>query len=292
VPITLKIILIKAIINFYMDFKNQKSVTPSQRHLVQLNLSHLNKKPVIKNKLKGLVKANGRNHSGKITVFHKGGGHKKRYRIISFNRSNESIGIAISIEYDPNRNANIASIFDFMSGNFFYIISPEELEKGDIIKSGLNIELSLGNSLPLSKIPEGSLIYNVSIKKYNPSILTRSAGTFAIYKEKKKDDATIVLSSGKQIEVSVECFATIGVVSNGAILQTQLGKAGRARWLNRRPTVRGVAMNPIDHPHGGGEGRKSGKGKTPWGKTSKKGPICNKNKLNFLENSESLKVNE
>jgi len=261
-----------------MKFKNQKPTTPSQRHLIQLNNKHLVKKPLIKKKLTKLINSGGRNNSGKITVRHKGGGHKKKYRQIEFNRKYESIGLTYGIEYDPNRNANIASIYNTSTNDFFYILAPKNLKTGDIVKSGSNIETKLGNSLPISKIPIGSLIHNISQKPLKPAQLSRAAGTFSRLKEKTLNYAKIELSSGKQIIISPNCYATIGVVSNELILLTQKGKAGRSRWLNKRPTVRGVAMNPVDHPHGGGEGKKSGKGKTPWGKPTKKGKVIHSNK--------------
>jgi len=256
-----------------MKFKKQKPLTPSQRHLIQLNTTHLLKKPLIKKKIKGLLNSSGRNNSGKITVRHKGGGHKKRYRQLEFNRKFESIGITCGIEYDPNRNANIASIYNFSSSTFFYILAPKNLKTGDIIKSGPNIETKLGNSLPISEIPIGSLIHNVAPKPFKPSKISRAAGTFSRLKEKTLKYAKVELSSGEHIILSPKCYATVGTVSNELTLLTQKGKAGRSRWMNKRPTVRGVAMNPVDHPHGGGEGKKSGKGKTPWGKTTKHGKI-------------------
>jgi large subunit ribosomal protein L2 len=261
-----------------MKLKNKKPFTSSQRHLIQLNNHYLEKKPMIKTKLKGLINSGGRNNYGKITVYHKGGGHKKRYRTIKFNRSNESSGITLSIEYDPNRNSNIASIYDFTLNKFFYIISPKNLKIGDIVKSGSNIETKLGNSLPISEIPIGSLIHNISTSTFKPATIARAAGTFAQLKEKSLEKVKIELSSGRYIGISPKCYASIGVVSNELSFLTQLGKAGRARWLNKKPTVRGVAMNPIDHPHGGGEGKKSGKGKTPWGKPVKQGRTGNPKK--------------
>jgi large subunit ribosomal protein L2 len=249
-----------------MKLKNQKPLTSSQRHLIKLDTKHLKSKPTLKSQLKGKNISHGRNNSGKITVFHKGGGHKKKYRNINFKRFYESTGITISIEYDPNRNSNIAAVYDLNRKNFFYMIAPKNLKIGDIVKSGLNIEAKLGNSLPIIEIPVGSLIHNVSPKIAGPATISRAAGTFSQLKEKSLDYAKIQLSSGEQRLISSQCYATIGIVSNELSFLSKLGKAGRSRWLNVRPTVRGVAMNPIDHPHGGGEGKKSGKGKTPWGK--------------------------
>lgn len=254
-----------------MKFKTKKPITPSQRHLIQLNTKYLEKKPLIKKKIKGLTQSSGRNNQGKITVHHKGGGHKKKYRYINFYRTQTSVGITTSLEYDPNRNSNIASIYDLSKNNFFYILAPKNLKIGDIVKSGPNAEPKIGHSLPLSEIPVGSYIHNISPTASKPAQISRSAGAFSTLKEKTLNYAKIELSSGEQRFISPKCYATIGIVSNELIFLTQLGKAGRSRWLNKRPTVRGVAMNPVDHPHGGGEGKKSGKGRTPWGKTAKKG---------------------
>lgn len=254
-----------------MTLKNQKTSTSSQRHLIGLDTKHLKNKPTLKSKLKGIQNCSGRNNSGKITVFHKGGGHKKKYRHINFKRFDECTGITISIEYDPNRNANIAAIYDLTRKKFFYIIAPRNLKVGDIIKSGSNVDAKLGNSLPLSEIPVGSLIHNISSQAFKPATISRAAGTFSQLQEKFLNFAKIQLSSGEKKLISLKCYATIGVVSNELSFLSKLGKAGRSRWLNVRPTVRGVAMNPIDHPHGGGEGKKSGKGKTPWGKFVRNG---------------------
>jgi large subunit ribosomal protein L2 len=265
-----------------MVFQNIKPTTPSRRQLIKINKKHLNNKPVLKNKIIGKKKVTGKNHSGQTTVFHKGGGVKQRYRLINFNRTNNSTGIVCSIEHDPNRNAYIASVFDFLSSNFFYILAPKNLNVGDIVKSGLEIEPSLGSSLPISEIPVGTSIYNVSPKVSKHAQLSRSAGTFSIIKEKADTSALIELSSGEQRFISVKCFASVGEVSNELHFLTRLGKAGHSRWLNKRPTVRGVAMNPIDHPHGGGEGKKSGKGLSPWGKPNNRGKTTrSKNKLIF-----------
>lgn len=265
-----------------MIFQNIKPTTPSRRQLIKINKKHLNNKPVLKNKIIGKKKVTGKNHSGQTTVFHKGGGVKQRYRLINFNRTNNSTGIVCSIEHDPNRNAYIASVFDFLSSNFFYILAPKNLNVGDIVKSGLEIEPSLGSSLPISEIPVGTSIYNVSPKVSKHAQLSRSAGTFSIIKEKTDTFALIELSSGEQRFISAKCFASIGEVSDELHFLTRLGKAGHSRWLNKRPTVRGVAMNPIDHPHGGGEGKTSGKGLSPWGKPNLRGKTTrSKNKLIF-----------
>lgn len=256
-----------------MKLKLEKPTTPSQRHFIKLKNNHLKKKSefAIKKKFKKLANCSGRNHKGKITVRHKGGGHKRRYREIDFFRTKPSTGITLNIEYDPNRNAHIASIYDIVTKEFFYILAPKNLKTGDVVKSGPNIEPKTGSSLPLLNIPVGSYIHNISTKVNKPAQITRAAGTFSKVKEKKLKYSKIELSSGKHVLISNECFATIGIVSNDLIFLAKSGKAGRSRWLNKRPTVRGVAMNPVDHPHGGGEGKKSGKGMTPWGKPVKKG---------------------
>lgn len=249
-----------------------KPTTPSQRQLIKLSLNYLRKKPFLKKEIKSLkTNSTGRNNSGKITVKHKGGGHKKKYRKIKFLRTNNSIGITCSIEYDPYRKANVASVFEFALNTFFYILAPKNLKTGDIIKSGDNAEMKIGHSLPLSKVPIGSCIHNVAptIKSYGK--ISRSAGTFSKITEKTPEQIKIKLSSGQQQQLSPNCYATVGIVSNELVCLTQVGKAGRSRWLNKRPKVRGVAMNPIDHPHGGGEGKKSGKGLNYWGKPVKGG---------------------
>jgi len=248
-----------------------KPTTPSQRHLIRINYVYLRKTPLLKSEVKGLKNSSGRNNTGRITSFHKGGGHKQNYRKIDFTRKKNTVGIVTSIEYDPNRTANIASVYDFSLKKYSYIISPKNLEVGNIIKSGLNAEISLGHSLPISKIPEGCFIYNVSYKKNGLSKISRAAGTFTNLLEKNSTDCRIILPSGEQRKISIDCYASIGIVSNELHSSISINKAGRSRWLNKRPTVRGVAMNPIDHPHGGGEGRKSGKDVTPWGKPNKRG---------------------
>ena len=247
-----------------------KPTTPSQRHLTKLNRTHLTKKPTIKKELIGQKTGSGRNHSGKITIRRKGSGHQKRYRKINFLRNYKSIGIVINIEYDPYRTANIASVFDFTKNNFFYILAPKKLMTGNIIESGFEAELHTGNSLPLFKIPEGSFIHNIPLNSKKTAQISRAAGSFSILKEKTRKYAKIQVSSKKEKLIPIEFYATLGILSNEDYFLTQLGKAGQSRWLNKRPKVRGVAMNPVDHPHGGGEGKKSGKNFSPWGKPNKK----------------------
>ena len=243
-------------------------------HLKKKYIKNLNffKKPLLKNKIIGSKNSSGRNSFGRITVRHRGGGHKKKLRSINFNRvSNTIIGIVTSIEYDPNRNTYISCIYDFILKKYYYILLPKNLKIGDIIKSGPNSDPKLGNSLKLSKIPLGTYLHNISFNEKGKSKISRSAGTFSILIEKNSKYARLKLSSGEQRFVPINCTATIGVVSNEKFFLNTIGKAGRSRWLNKRPKVRGVAMNPVDHPHGGGEGKTSG-GKiqvTPWGLPTK-----------------------
>lgn len=249
----------------------KKSKITYEKHFITKSLFGFKERPLLKTKIKGKVNSAGRNNTGKITVFHKGGGHKKRYRIINFTRTNNSLGIICSIEYDPNRNANIASVYDYTANTFYYIIAPKNLNVGDIVESGPIAEPKLGNSLPIEKIPVGSYIHNIAPTTKKPAQISRSAGTFSKLKEKKLNYAVIELSSGELRFISPKCYATLGVVSNELTFLGKYYKAGQSRWLNKRPTVRGVAMNPVDHPHGGGEGKKSGVNKTPWGKFNIRG---------------------
>jgi len=266
-----------------MIFKLIKPTTPSRRQLLRLDDKKiLNKKPILKNKIVGKKNLAGKNNSGKITVYHRGKGVKNKYREILFNRPFDFAGIVCSLEYDPNRSAYLASVYDYTNSQFFYIIAPQSLKVGDIVKSGKEIKPSLGSSLPLAEIPIGTPIYNISIRPKQNAKLSRSAGTFSILKSKTENYAIIELSSGKNTYVSLNCFASIGKVSKEFYFLIRLGKAGQSRWLNIRPTVRGVAMNPIDHPHGGGEGKKSGKNLTPWGKPNTRKTRRNSNSI-FLK---------
>lgn len=255
-----------------MIFKKIKPTTPSKRSLIQIKNTILFKKPFLKKNIIKTKKSVGKNNLGQITVYHKGGGHKKKYRKIDFLRNDNSIDIVTSIEYDPYRTSFIASLYSLNLKSYRYIIAPKYLKIGDIVKSGNLSDSKLGHSLVLDKILQGTFIHNISIKKNTKGILARAAGNSAILVEKKKKYHKILFLNGKTAYLSSECRATIGIVSNENKRLISLGKAGRNRWLNIRPTVRGVAMNPIDHPHGGGEGKTSG-GKpsvTPWGKPYKK----------------------
>lgn len=256
-----------------MKLKIFKPTTPSQRNLVRLNRTNINKKSLLKNKIHGFKNNAGKNNKGQLVSYHRGGGNKKKYRELNFNKHVEYTGIVMSIEYDPCRSSNIAAIFDITSKKSFYILASENLTKGDIIKSGKNVEPKNGNSLPLLKIPVGSIIHNVSVQQNQRPQLSKAAGTFSQLIEKTSKFGRVVLSSGEHRLIPINCFASLGQVSNEFSFLTTLGKAGRSRWLNRRPIVRGVAMNPVDHPHGGGEGKTSGgrSSVTPWGKPTKGG---------------------
>merc|ERR1712100_540317 len=238
-----------------------------------------NTKP-IKSLLEGLNKTGGRNNKGRISVAHKGGGHKRRYRKIDFRRYDLQ-GTISTIEYDPNRSAYIASVKNGV--DYSYILAPADMEVGDEIFSGDFADIKTGHALQLKNIPIGTFVHNVEILRGKGAQLIRSAGCRGQLIQKNKKNSLIRLPSGQNYVVPSTSFATIGAVSNSEHGNRVLGKAGRSRWLNRRPTVRGVAMNPVDHPHGGGEGKTSGgrPSVTPWGKPTKGQPTRSKkqNKL-------------
>ena len=264
--------------------KKVETRTPSQRNLIKIK-SQKNLKPsLLKHKILGIKTNSGRNNRGRITISHKGGGHKRKYKKIEFFLERRGTEIITSIEYDPNRNAYVASSYNYRLKSYQYLLAPKNLKVGDIVKSGLNAETKIGHSLPISKIPIGSLIHNISKTYGKKAQISRSAGTFSRLIEKTTKYGRILLSSGKQQIISVHCFATLGVISNDFYFLTTRGKAGRTRWLNQRPTVRGVAMNPVDHPHGGGEGKTSGgrPSVTPWGKPSK--GIKTSRSINIIKN--------
>ena len=254
-----------------MALRNYKPTTPSQRGLVLIDRAGLFKGRPVKELTEGLKKNGGRNNSGRITVRHQGGGHKKRYRSVDFKRRKFDISATVErIEYDPNRTAFIALI-KYDDGELSYIIAPQRLKVGDKVVSGEKADIRLGNAMPLKAIPVGTVVHNVELSIGKGGQLARSAGTFVQLIGKDRGLAQLRLASGEQRVVPGNCMATIGAVSNPDNQNVKLGKAGRKRWMGVRPTVRGVAMNPIDHPHGGGEGRTSG-GRhpvTPWGKPTK-----------------------
>ena len=253
-----------------MILKFHNPTTPSKRHLVSNNTKgFLRKSFLLKSKIIGYKNSSGRNNQGQITVWQKGGGHKKRFRNILEKNISMIKGIVLSVEYDPNRTANIASVFDKNKKCFFYILAPYMLKTGDILEFHTNANIFLGNRLPLSKMPVGSFFHNLFVRK-TPTI-AKSAGCFSILLEKTEKFCKIKLNSGEIRLVSSDSIASLGIVSNKNHFLITKGKAGRSRWLNKRPHVRGVAMNPIDHPHGGGEGKTSGgrTSVTPWGKPTK-----------------------
>ena len=237
--------------------------------------------PLIKSNIKGLKNQAGRNNLGKITSFNKGGGHKQNYRVIDFMRYSSSVEIVLSIEYDPNRTSYIAAIYSFSKKKFSYVLASQGLSPGDILKSNYLASLNLGHSMSFSKIPLGAFISNISYYKGKPGCMSRAAGTFSQLVEKNIKYCEIIFKNGKRKKLSIDAYATLGMVSSSCVFEAKRKKAGRSRWLNKRPKVRGVAMNPIDHPHGGGEGKTSGgrASVTPWGKPTKNG----KNRKNMVK---------
>ncbi len=252
-----------------MGIKIYKPYTSTTRNRSVLDFSTLSKNKPEKSLLVANHRAKGRNNQGRITIRHKGGGHKRRYRLIDFKRNKYEIqGIVMSIEYDPNRNSNIALI-QYEDGEKRYILHPEKLKIGDKIYSGSNFSLQVGNAFALENIPLGTDVHNVELIPGKGGQLIRSAGTSAKILAKENNFVVLRLSSKEIRLFKKECFATIGKISNSDVYNVVLGKAGRKRWLGIRPTVRGSVMNPVDHPHGGGEGRcPIGKPRplTPWGK--------------------------
>jgi large subunit ribosomal protein L2 len=273
-----------------MALKKRSTATSSQRHHYQIDKSFLSKSKPLKSQVKGFHKTGGRNNHGKITVYHRGGGHKRRYREVDFKRYNKS-GVLSMIEYDPNRSCWIGRIENLESKQLFYILLPKNLKLGTFIDSGLTADIKIGNALPLRKIPIGTTIFNIETKLGKGGQLVRSAGCGAQLIQKTLKYGRIRLPSGIQRLIPIGCFATIGSVSNSEYSNQTIGKAGRSRWLGRKPIVRGVAMNPIDHPHGGGEGKTSGgrPSVTPWGKITKGKPTRNKKRVNKTIVSQILK---
>lgn len=264
-----------------MALKKYNPTTPSQRGLVRVDKSDLWKGGPLKQLTEGISKTGGRNNRGRITSRHIGGGHKKLYRLIDFKRNKfDSVATIERIEYDPNRTAYIALI-KYEDGELSYILAPAKLNQGDKIVSGNgDVDIKIGNCLPLKNIPVGTIVHNVEMKPGKGGQIARSAGASVSLVGKDSGYAQLKLASGELRIVPLSCMATIGTLSNADKKNTIVGKAGRNRWLGRRPHVRGVAMNPVDHPHGGGEGKTSG-GRhpvTPWGKPTK-GKKTRKNKL-------------
>ncbi len=241
-----------------MGIKTYKPVTPTLRYKSVLDFNELTATKSHKPLTKGAKEFAGRGSKGRITVRRRGGGHKRKYRIIDFKRNKYGIiGVVASIEYDPNRSSNIALI-NYMDGEKRYIIAPDQLKTGDKIISGENVEINIGNSMPLKNIPLGTGIYNIEMHRGKGGQLVRAAGATANVSALEGNYCFVKLPSGEIRKIHKECFATIGEVGNKEHANIKIGKAGRSRWLNKRPKVRGVAMNPVDHPHGGGEGKSSG----------------------------------
>jgi len=268
-----------------VPIKKYKPTSPARRGMSVSTFEEITTSTPEKSLLAPLFNKAGRNNQGKITTRHQGGGHKRKYRIIDFKRNKDGIpGRVATIEYDPNRTANIALI-NYADGEKRYILAPKGLKVGDVIESGTGADIKLGNALPLENIPVGTVIHNIELKPGHGGQMVRAAGTEAQLLGKEERYVTIRLSSGEVRKVLKVCRATIGSVGNGDHELVKIGKAGRNRWLGKRPEVRGVVMNPNDHPHGGGEGRAPIGRKSPmspWGKptlgykTRKKGKASNK----------------
>jgi large subunit ribosomal protein L2 len=241
-----------------MGLKKFRPVTPTLRYKTVSDFSEVTVSDPYKPMTRGKNTKSGRGYGGKIAVRRKGGGHKRRYRVIDFRRNKHGIPARVStIEYDPNRTANIALV-TYADGEKRYIVAPVSLKVGDTIVSGENVELKKGNALPLKNIPPGSSIYNIELHPGRGGQLVRSAGTYATITAKEGKYCLVRLPSGEIRRINRECYATLGEVGNREHSNLTLGKAGRSRWKGVRPKVRGVAMNPIDHPLGGGEGKSSG----------------------------------
>ena len=267
-----------------MALKTYKPVTNSQRQLVLVDRTGLHKGPPVKTLTEGQKRPAGRNNLGRITVRWQGGGHKQSYRIIDFKRGKHDQPATVQhLEYDPNRTSFIALI-KYKDGELAYIIAPQRLAAGDVVVSGDKVDVKPGNAMPLAAMPVGTIVHNIEIKPGKGGQIARAAGGYAQYLGRDAGYALMRLNSGEVRRVRLDCKATVGAVSNPDHMNEVLSKAGRNVWRNRRPSVRGTAMNPIDHPHGGGEGRTKG-GRhpvTPWGKPTK-GAKTRKNKRTTRE---------
>lgn len=254
-----------------MGIKTFKPKTPAQRFKSVSDFAEITKSKPEKSLLEPLKKSGGRNSRGRITSAHRGGGHKRRYRIIDFKRNKRDIPAVVeAIEYDPNRTARIA-LLKYADGERRYILAPDKIKVGDPVIAGETAPIKPGNALPLERIPVGLVIHSIEMKKDKGAQMARSAGTYAQLVAKEGKWAMVKLPSGETRRIPSNCFACIGQVSNIDHMNISIGKAGRSRWMGRRPNVRGVAMNPIDHPMGGGEGKTSGGRQpcSPWGQPSK-----------------------
>ena len=254
-----------------MALKSYKPTTPGQRGLVLIDRSELWKGRPVKSLVEGLIKTGGRNNTGRITMWHKGGGAKRLYRIVDFRRIKHDMPATVErIEYDPNRTAFIALV-KYEDGEQAYIIAPQRLAVGDTVVAGEKTDVKPGNAMLLSTMPVGTICHNVEMKPSKGGQIARSAGTYVQVVGRDRGMVIVRLNSGEQRYLRGDCMGTVGAVSNPDNQNQNFGKAGRTRWQGRRPLTRGVAKNPVDHPHGGGEGRTSG-GRhpvTPWGKPTK-----------------------
>src|SRR5689334_12930936 len=254
-----------------MALKNYNPVTPSLRGTILVDRDDLWKGKPVKVLTEGKASSGGRNNHGRITTRFRGGGHKQAYRYVDFKRRKHDVPATVErLEYDPNRSAFIALI-KYQDGELSYILAPQRLRAGDSVVSGARVDIKPGNAMPLAAVPVGTIVHNIEMKAGAGGKIARAAGTYAQLVGKDAGYAQIKLMSGELRVVRAECMATIGAVSNPDNMNQSIGKAGRSRWLGRRPHNRGVVMNPVDHPHGGGEGRTSG-GRhpvTPWGKPTK-----------------------
>ena len=254
-----------------MALKTYRPTTPSRRGLVLVDRGELHKGQPVKTLTEGQSKSGGRNNRGRMTVRRRGGGHKRRYRIVDFKRRKFGVEATVErLEYDPNRSAFIA-LLRYEDGERAYIVAPQRLRAGDRVVADEQADIKPGNAMPMRNMPVGTIVHNVEMKPGKGGQIARAAGNYAQLIGKDAGYALLRLSSGEQRMVRAECMATVGAVSNPDNQNVKLGKAGRNRWRGRRPKVRGVAMNPVDHPHGGGEGRSSG-GRhpvTPWGAPTK-----------------------
>jgi len=255
-----------------MALKSYNPITPGTRQLVLVDRSSLYKGKPVKTLTEGKSSSGGRNNNGRVTVRFRGGGHKQSYRLVDFKRR-ENLGEAATVErleYDPNRTAFIALI-KFADGKLSYILAPQRLAVGDTVVAAEQADIKPGNAMPLANMPIGTIVHNIETKIGKGGSIARSAGAYAQIVGRDHGYVIVRLNSGEQRLVHGQCFASVGAVSNPDHMNTNMGKAGRRRWLGQRPHNRGVTMNPIDHPHGGGEGRTSG-GRhpvTPWGKPTK-----------------------
>jgi large subunit ribosomal protein L2 len=264
-----------------MGIKTFKPTTPGQRFKMVDTFEDITSTIPEKSLVTGKRRSGGRNNLGRVTSWHRGGGHKRKYRLIDFKRNKREIPAKVaSIEYDPNRTARIA-LLHYPDGEKCYILAPDGLKVGDMILAGEKAEMKVGNAMPLNKIPIGVSVHNVEIRENKGAQLARSAGTAIQLLAKEGKWALLKLPSGEVRKVPLNCYATIGQVSNLDHINISMGKAGRSRWMGKKPNVRGVAMNPIDHPMGGGEGKSSG-GRhpcSPWGQKSKGLKTRNRRKL-------------